>query len=47
MARSIVQSSSGVEKHLNAISEKEKKVDEIARLIDTDCRLLFFLSPSD
>ena len=44
ITRSIVQSSSSVEKHLKNISEKAGKVDEVARLIDADCTSIFLVS---
>jgi hypothetical protein len=38
ITRSVVQSSASIEKFLKTISEKTGKVDEIARLVDADCR---------
>ena len=32
-----MQSSSNVEKYLKTISERAKRVDEVARIIDVDC----------
>src|SRR6266496_877154 len=41
MVRGTFLSSSSVEKYLKTISEKAKKVDEIACLIDADCKQIF------
>jgi hypothetical protein len=37
LARSIVQSSSSIDKSLRTIEGKAKRVDDITRVIDTDC----------
>ena len=44
ITRSIVQSSSSVETYLKTISEKAKKADEVARIIDADCTSFIVIS---
>lgn len=42
-AKSVVHSSSSVERCLTMMTEKAKKVDEVARIIDADCELVFIM----